>query len=124
MADKFIVDCTTGETETAPLTAGEVAEREAMAAQVEQERQQVAATDVKRSTIDQAITDAIADLLTLANAAALPAVPDGTMTTAQLSNALRTLRNEAQATRAGAQRVAQALADKIRLDRGDFDHLA
>ena len=98
------------------------------------------------SVVDQAITDAIAELDTLAKYPAMPTVPDstlpaipaGTLTTAVLSDAVRVLRaecltlrqvivalrNESQANRAGAQRVAQTLADKIRLDRGDFDHLA
>lgn len=76
-----------------------------------------------RSTLDQAIADAITDLLALAEYPAIPVVPAGTHTTANLSNYLRALRDEAQATRAGAQRVAETLANKIRLDRGDFAHL-
>lgn len=73
------------------------------------------------SAIDTAITSALTELRNLVNAPALPDVPAGTMTTAQLSSALRTLRNEAQATRAGAQRVADILLKTIRLVRGDFD---
>ncbi len=98
-----------------------------------------------RSALDQAIAVAITDLLALAEypalpevpASTLPTIPAGTLTTAVLSDAVRVLRaecltlrqvigalrNEAQATRAGAQQVAEALANKIRLDRGDFAHL-
>lgn len=75
------------------------------------------------SIVDQAITDALNQLQNLANAAALPTVPAGTMTTAQLSSAMRTLRDEAQATRAGAQQVARTLRQTIRLVRGDFDDI-
>ena len=73
------------------------------------------------AAIAEAITEALAELRALVAAPALPVVPDGTLTTAQLSNALRILRNEAQATRAGAQKVAATLAQTIRLVRGDFD---
>ena len=70
--------------------------------------------------VKDAITDALAQLDTLIAAPALTAVPSGTLTTAQLSNALRTLRNEAQQTRAGAQDIARTLKRTIRLVRSNF----
>lgn len=76
-----------------------------------------------RGVIDQAIDASLVELRSLVAAPALPDVPAGTMTTAQLSNAMRTLRNEAQATRAGAQQVADILLKTIRLVRGDFDDI-
>ena len=75
------------------------------------------------SIIDTAITDALAELDTLIAAPALPAVPDGNMTNAQLSDVVRALRDQAQQTRAGAQRVAATLKQTIRLVRGDFDDI-
>lgn len=74
-----------------------------------------------RATIDQAITDALTELRNLVAAPAMPTVPEGTMTTAQLSTAMRTLRDQAQQNRAGAQKVAAILLKTIRLVRGDFD---
>lgn len=71
--------------------------------------------------IGQAIAAAIAKLDTLIAAPALATVPAGTLTTAQLSTALRTLRDQAQATRAGAQDVALILKRTIKLVRGDYD---
>jgi hypothetical protein len=76
-----------------------------------------------QSIIDTAITAALAELDTLIAAPALPTVPAGSLTNAQLSEALRQLRDGAQATRAGAQRVAQVLKQTIRLVRGDFDDI-
>jgi hypothetical protein len=75
------------------------------------------------SIIDTAITAALAELDTLIAAPALPTVPAGSLTNAQLSDAVRQLRDGAQATRAGAQRVAATLKQTIRLVRGDFDDI-
>ena len=77
--------------------------------------------DTNRTTIDQAISDALAELQTLIDAPAVATVPDGTLTTAQLSNAMRTMRDAVQANRAGAQRIARTLRHTIRLVRGDYD---
>ena len=85
------------------------------------EEQEAADRSTTADAVDRAIVAALADLAALVAAPAMPAVPAGTLTTAQLSNALRALRDEAQATRAGAQRVAATLANTIRLGRGDFD---
>lgn len=74
-----------------------------------------------RITIEAAITQALADLDALIAAPAVPVLPDGTYTTAQASNHLRTLRNYVQQNRAGAQQVARTLKRTIRLVRGDFD---
>lgn len=73
------------------------------------------------TTIDAAITNALAELQQVINAPALETVPAGTMSTAQLSNVLRALRDEAQLNRAGVQRAAATLRQTIRLVRGDFD---
>jgi hypothetical protein len=89
-----------------PWTVDELAARQATANQ---------------STIDAAITQALAELDTLIAAPAVAAVPDGTLTTAQLSNAMRSMRDAVQQNRAGAQRVARTLKQTIRLVRGDFD---
>ena len=77
--------------------------------------------DTNRTTIDAAITAALAELQTLIDAPAVATVPDGTLTTAQLSNAMRTMRDAVQANRAGAQRIARTLRHTIRLVRGDYD---
>ena len=74
-----------------------------------------------RTTIDAAITAALADLDTLIAAPVVATVPAGTMNTAALSNAMRSMRDAVQANRAGAQRVATTLKQTIRLVRGDFD---
>lgn len=74
-----------------------------------------------RTTIDQAITDALTRLQELVDAPAIPAVPNGTMTNAVLSDVVRALRDHAQDTRAGAQEVALTLRRTIRLVRGDYD---
>lgn len=76
---------------------------------------------VNRTNIDTAITNALAELRMMRDYPALPTVPSGTMTTAQLSNAMRTLRDEAQTNRQGIQRVCSTLIGTIRLLRGDFD---
>lgn len=91
-----------------------------------------------RATIEQAITDALAQLDALIAAtalpaiAAIPAIPAGaSLTTTQLTTSLRSLstwadtamtgqRTANQATRAGAQQVAATLKRTIRLVRGDF----
>lgn len=77
--------------------------------------------ETNASAIDQAITDALAELRMMRDYPALPVVPAGTHTTAQLSNYLRTLRDEAQTNRQGIQRVCETLIGTIRLLRGDFD---
>ena len=74
-----------------------------------------------QTTIDTAITAALAELDALIAAPAVGVVPDGTMNNATLSNALRTMRDAVQANRAGVQRVAATLKQTIRLVRGDFD---
>ena len=73
-----------------------------------------------RRTIEEAVVTALTQLDTLIAAPALTTIPAGTLTAADLSNRLRILRDEAQATRAGAQQVAQSLKRTIRLVRGDF----
>lgn len=73
------------------------------------------------SAIDTAITNALAELRMMADHPALPVVPSGTHTTAQLSNYMRALRDEAQTNRVGIQRLCETLIGTIRLLRGDFD---
>lgn len=75
------------------------------------------------SVIDRAISDALAELRALVAYPAVPDVPSGTLTTAQLSNVVRAMRDEMQKNRAGAQRVADILIKTIRLVRGDFDDI-
>lgn len=77
--------------------------------------------DSNRTTIDAAITQALAELQQLVDAPAVPDIPAGTLTTAQLSNVLRSMRDVVQQNRAGIQRVAGTLKQTIRLVRGDFD---
>lgn len=77
--------------------------------------------DTNRTAIDAAIVNALAELDTLIAAPAVDAVPAGTLTTAQLSNVARAMRDAVQQNRAGAQRVARTLKQTIRLVRGDFD---
>lgn len=74
----------------------------------------------RRQVVD-AIADAIDLLDSLVAAPAVPEVPDGTLTTAQLSGAVRQMRDYVQQNRAGAQQVAATLKNTIRLVRGDFD---
>lgn len=74
-----------------------------------------------RRDIARAIEQAIGRLDALAAAPALPEVPSGTLTTAQLSHVARELRGHVQANRSGAQEVAVILRNLIRLVRGDFD---
>ena len=73
------------------------------------------------STIDTAITNALAELQAIVDAPAVPTVPAGTLTTAQLSNGMRELRDAVQANRAGTQRIAATLKHTIRLARGDYE---
>ena len=73
-----------------------------------------------RTTIDTAITNALTELQTLIDAPEVGAVPAGTMTTAQLSAVVRSMRDVVQQNRAGAQRIALTLKQTIRLVRGDF----
>ena len=77
--------------------------------------------EVNRPIIEAAITQALAQLDALIAAPAVDTVPAGTLTTAQLSAALRQMRDAVQANRAGAQQVAVTLKRTIRLVRGDFD---
>lgn len=74
-----------------------------------------------RTAIDDAITAALAELQQIVDFPAVGAVPDGTMTTAQLSNVMRAMRTAVQENRTGVQRVAATLRQTIRLVRGDFD---
>lgn len=104
--------------------------------------------EAARVAIEVALTDRIADLQGMLDAAPalvssldgiigypdLPAVPAGTLTVAQLSSIVRVLRDEGQATRDGAQSVAEHLKttvgalvtvteqlhDLLRFVRGDF----
>jgi len=78
-------------------------------------------TAANARTIDAAITDALAELKAIVDAPAVGEVPSGTMTTAQLSNALRSMREAVQQNRNGAKRIAATLRQTIRLVRGDFD---
>lgn len=54
MADKLIVDCSTGEQSTAPLTAAETAERQQMATADAAFQQQVVTARTNRSAIEDA----------------------------------------------------------------------
>lgn len=76
-----------------------------------------------RSAIEAAIAEALTRLDQLIAAPAVDTVPAGTMTTAQLSNVARAMRDAVQANRAGAQEVALTLKRTIRLVRGDFDNI-
>jgi len=89
-----------------PWTTDEIAARQA---------------DTNRRTIDTALTNALAELQAIIDAPAVVEVPAGTMTTAQLSNAMRSMRDAVQANRAGAQRIAATLRHTIRYARGDYD---
>lgn len=74
-----------------------------------------------QATIAAAIDAAISQLDTLIAAPAVDNVPAGTLTTAQLSNIARAMRDAVQANRAGAQQVALILKRTIKLVRGDYD---
>jgi hypothetical protein len=76
---------------------------------------------INRATIDSQIAAALAELDALIAAPAVPTVPDGTLTTAQLSEAVRTMRTAIQQNRVGAQRVAATLKQTIRLVRNDLN---
>lgn len=84
------------------------------------ERARPTAAQIEESTVRQALNARIADLQAIVAYPSLPTVPAGTFTTAQLSDYLRVLRNEAQTNRAGAQKVAGMVLDLYRLVRGDF----
>lgn len=73
------------------------------------------------TAIDAAISAALAELQQLVDAPAVPDVPAGTLTNAQLSNTMRAMRDVVQQNRAGIQRVAGTLKQTIRLVRGDFE---
>jgi len=55
--DKVIVDCSTGETTIVPLTAEEIAELEAAAAQAEQDRLAAEAEAATKAAAKQALLD-------------------------------------------------------------------
>lgn len=55
--DKVIVDCSTGEQTVVPLTAEEIAELEAAAAQAEQERLAAEAEAAQKAAARQALLD-------------------------------------------------------------------
>lgn len=74
-----------------------------------------------RSAIDDAITAAIDELDRITSADPVPAVPSGTLTTAQLSGVVRAMRGSVQQNREGVQRVARTLKHTVRMVRGDFD---
>lgn len=76
--------------------------------------------DTNRTTIESAIAAALAELDALIAAPAVGNVPAGTLSTAQLSNVMREMRDAVQANRAGVQRIARTLKQTIRLVRGDF----
>lgn len=101
--------------EQRPLSQQEVAVFAAQDAEAERE--------ANRTAIDAGISTALTKLDTLIAAPALADVPTGTLTTAQLSNIVRALRDAGQANRAGAQDVARVLKQTIRLVRGDFDDI-
>ena len=101
------------ETESRPLTSDEI-DRLSAAEAADQ-------AQANRSIVDDAITAALAQLQNLIDAPAVGDVPGGTMTTAQLSNVMRSMRDVIQQNRAGAQQIAQTLKHTIRLVRGDFE---
>lgn len=74
-----------------------------------------------RYAVDAAIIAAVAELDRIAAAAVLPTLPSGTLTTAQLSVVVRSIRDAVQDNRAGVQRVARTLKHTVRMVRGDFD---
>jgi len=55
--DKVIVDCSTGETTVVPLTAEEIADLEAAAAQAEQDRLAAEAEAATKAAAKQALLD-------------------------------------------------------------------
>ena len=55
--DKVIVDCSTGEQTVVPLTAEEIAELEAAAAQAEQDRLAAEAEAAQKAALKQAAQD-------------------------------------------------------------------
>ena len=55
--DKVIVDCSTGETTVVPLTAEEIADLEAAAAQAEQDRLAAEAEAATKAAARQALLD-------------------------------------------------------------------
>ena len=77
--------------------------------------------EANRQTIDAAIAGALAELQQIIDGPTVATVPAGTLTTAQLSTGLRTLRDEVALNRAGVKRVAGTLRHTVRLVRGDYD---
>jgi hypothetical protein len=88
---------------TGKLTPAEVAQREANKAQVE-----------------ALIDGALSQLVTFMAFPDVATVPAGTMTTAQLSNNLRTVRDAVQQNRNGLRQLAQILKRTLRIVREDF----
>lgn len=85
MADKLIVDCSTGEESTAPLTTQEQAERDQMAADADVRRQQEQAALTNDVTLRQRADAALA-----ANATYLAlASPSAAQNTAQIQRLTR-----------------------------------
>lgn len=96
----------------------------------------VAQETVNRSIVEQRLAAAIDILNQITESPAVPDVPDvpgvpaGTMSTAQLSTAVRSLRDEVavnrglraqvQQNRQGIKQVADILKDLLRWERGDF----
>lgn len=78
--------------------------------------------DIEQQLYDR-LTERIALLDSLIAYPDVPAVPAGTLTTAQLSTVARALRDEVQANRQGAQRLAEQVRDLFRYIRGDFSQL-
>lgn len=91
-------------------------QRSKTAAELESERLAVNSIE-----IEQAIVNAISQLDTLIAAPAVPTVASGTLSTAQLSNSLRTMRDVIQQNRTGIQDAALILKRTIKLVRGDYD---
>lgn len=84
MTDALIIDCTTGEQVERPLTAKEQVDRDVSVAEAEQERSTVEAKRATRDLIRSQVEAHMTDL-------ALITGSSGTLTGAQLSNAVRVL---------------------------------
>lgn len=85
--------------------------------------QQAASEAANRTIVDQRMTAAIADLENLIASPDVATVPNGTLTTAQLSSATRQLRDAVQQNRDGAKQVARVVRDLVRYVRGDFSDI-
>lgn len=84
MPEHLIIDCETGEETTRPLTAEEQASADARATLAERARQVESDHQANRTTIEDAVRAHLADLRTIR-------ISTGTLTGAQLSNAVRAL---------------------------------